>query len=82
VDSPLPQRDVLLRAEMQADRLQALALVDDSDTLAGELDDYLQLPYKIDHFDGLMLDPLFDRHRDHPAFRALAAKYSRKAGET
>jgi hypothetical protein len=25
-----------------------------------------------------MLDPVFDAHRDHPEFRALAAKYSRK----
>lgn len=29
-------------------------------------------------FDGLILDPAFDRHRDHPAFQALEAKYSRK----
>jgi hypothetical protein len=45
------------------------------------MEDYLQLEMKLWHFDGLMLDPVFDRHRDHPAFQALTAKYSRQESE-
>jgi hypothetical protein len=42
------------------------------------VDSYLQRDMRFWDFDGLILDPAFDRHRDHPAFKALEAKYSRK----
>ncbi|NGX15845.1 hypothetical protein [Wenzhouxiangella sp. XN24] len=74
----IPSRDQLIRAELRAEQLRVLAMIDDSDTLASAMDDYLQLEMKYWHFDGLVLDPVFDAHRDHPAFQALAAKYSRK----
>ena len=74
----IPSRDQLIRAELRAEQLRVLAMIDDSATLARAMDDYLQLEMKYWYFDGLMLDPVFDVHRDHPAFQALAAKYSRK----
>jgi TolB-like protein/Tfp pilus assembly protein PilF len=78
LDSPVVAKDTLLRSRLLGDRLRVLALVDESSTVARELEDYLGMPIKYVHFDGLMLDPVFDRHREHPAFKALAAKYSRK----
>ena len=39
---------------------------------------YLERDMRYWGYDGLILDPAFDRHRDHPAFQALEAKYSRK----
>jgi Flp pilus assembly protein TadD len=74
----IPSRDQMIRAELRAGQLGVLAMIDDSETLARAMDDYLQLEMKYWHFDGLVLDPVFDAHRDHPAFRALAAKYSRR----
>lgn len=74
----IPSRDQMIRAELRAEQLRVLAMIDDSATLASAMEDYLQLEMKYWHFDGLVLDPVFDAHRDHPAFRALAAKYSRK----
>jgi len=74
----IPSRDQMIRAELRAEQLRVLAMIDDSDALARAMDDYLQLEMKYWHFDGLMLDPVFDAHRDHPAFQALTAKYSRK----
>jgi tetratricopeptide (TPR) repeat protein len=78
LDSPVVWKDALLRSRLLADRLRVLALVDESSTLARELEDYLGMPIKYLHFDGLVLDPVFDRHRDDPAFKALEARYSRK----
>lgn len=78
LDQPATDKDVILHSSLTADRLQVLALVADSEELALEMERYLELRLKIWHFDGLMLDPLFDRHRDHPAFQALEVKYSRK----
>ena len=74
----IPSRDQMIRSELRAEQLRVLAMIDDSATLARAVDDYLQLEMKYRHFDGLVLDPAFDAHRDHPAFQALAAKYSRK----
>jgi TolB-like protein/Tfp pilus assembly protein PilF len=73
----IPTRDVIVRAEQRMRELLVLAMIADSTELAAAMDDYLQLEMKYWHFDGLMLDPVFDAHRDHPAMRALAAKYSR-----
>jgi TolB-like protein len=78
LDSPLVAKDTLLRSRLLGERLRVLALVDESSTLARELEDYLGMPIKYLHFDGLMLDPVFDRHREDPAFKALEARYSRK----
>jgi hypothetical protein len=79
LDSPVVAKDTLLRSRLLGERLRVLALVDESSTLARELEDYLRMPIKYVHFDGLMLDPVFDRHRNDPAFKALEARYSRKA---
>ena len=78
----IPTRDVIIRAEQRMRELLVLALVADSAELGAAMDDYLQLEMKYWHFDGLMLDPVFDAHRDHPAIRALAAKYSRRGSES
>jgi len=74
----IPSRDQLIRAELRAEQLRVHAIIDDSVKLAKAMEDYLQLEMKYWHFDGLITDPVFDAHRDHPAFQALAAKYSRK----
>ncbi|MDT8449167.1 MAG: tetratricopeptide repeat protein [Wenzhouxiangellaceae bacterium] len=79
LDQPEPGKDVVLKGALSADRLFVLALVADSGELAREFEAYLALPLKFWHFDGLLLDPIFDRHREHPAFKALEEKYSRKA---
>jgi TolB-like protein/Tfp pilus assembly protein PilF len=81
LDRPTVSKDPLLLSILMRDRLEVLALITDSEELAREIEAYVQLPMKYVHFDGLMLDPLFDPHRDHPAIQALAAKYSRKEPE-
>lgn len=73
-------KDALSFTNYRADYLRALAMVADSEELAREMDDYLQIPAKYWHYDGLMLDPVFDPHRAHPAFVALAARYSKAGG--
>jgi tetratricopeptide (TPR) repeat protein len=78
LDSPVVGKDTLLRSRLLGDRLRVLALVEESSTLARELEDYLGMPLKYLHFDGLVLDPVFDRHRNDPTFKALEARYSRK----
>jgi hypothetical protein len=65
------RKDLLLKLSLRADRLRVLALLADSEELAGDLDAYLHLPTKFEYFDGLMLDPVFDPDRDHPAIVAL-----------
>lgn len=74
----IPTRDVVIRSEQRMRELLVLAMVADSTELAAAMDEYLQLEMKYWHFDGLMLDPVFDAHRNHPAIQALAAKYSRR----
>ena len=74
----IPSRDMLIRAELRARELIGLAVFSDTEALARALADYLQLEMKYWHFDGLMLHPAFDRHREHPAMQALAARYSRR----
>jgi TolB-like protein len=75
----IPTRDVIVRSEQRMRELLVLAMVADSVELAAAMDDYLRLEMKYWQFDGLVLDPVFDSHRKHPAMRALEAKYSRKA---
>jgi len=73
---PVPRRDALIAGELAAQRFFILALIADSEEVAQAVEAYLQRDMRYWGFDGLILDPAFDRHRDHPAFRALEAKYS------
>ena len=75
---PVPQRDRLIESELAAQQFFILALVADSEEVAAAVEAYLERAMHYWGFDGLILDPAFDRHRDHPAFQALEAKYSRK----
>jgi len=72
--------DVPMAAAYHADRLKVLALVAETEELAREMADYLALPAKIHHVDYLLLDPVFDRHRDHPAIQALERQYTLQGG--
>jgi TolB-like protein len=74
----VPQRDAMIETELTAQRFFILAQIADSEEVAQAVDSYLQRDMRFWDFDGLILDPAFDRHRDHPAFKALEAKYSRK----
>ena len=74
----VPVRDVLIRSELLARAVLISALSDPPEKVAEALGEYLGLEMKYWHFDGLILHPYLKRHRDHPAFQALAAKYSRK----
>ncbi len=73
----IASKDAYFRTELRSDELRVLAMVADSQELARALDDYLRLPMKAWHYDGLMLDPVFDPHRQHPALLAMAGSYSR-----
>ena len=73
-------QDVPAGPAFVADRLKVLAIVADTDELAREMAEYLALPAKVHYIDYLLLDPVFDRHRDHPAIRALEKQYSLKGG--
>ncbi|MBL38883.1 MAG: hypothetical protein CMP07_10795 [Xanthomonadales bacterium] len=75
---PVPQRDRIIQSELRAQRFFALALIADSKEVAEAVETYLQRDMRYWGYDGLILDPAFDRHRDHPAFKALEAKYSRQ----
>lgn len=79
LEHPTVTRDVMVRSEALKQELLVLAMVADSEALAHAMDGYLQLEMRYWGFDGLILDPVFDPHREHPAMRALAAQYSRKA---
>ena len=74
----IPTRDLLIRSQLRANALIVSGLIDPPETVAAAMDDYLQLEMKYWHFDGLLVHPYLKRYRDHPAFQALAAKYSRK----
>jgi TolB-like protein/Tfp pilus assembly protein PilF len=71
-------RDQMLRSYLRAQQLDILAVVAESDELAAAMADYLKQGYLSHGFDGLVLDPLYDRHRSHPAMQAVEAKHSRK----
>ena len=59
-----------------AERLRVLAIVADTEELAAEMAEYLGLEAKIQYVDYLLLDPVFDRHRNHPAIQGLVRQYS------
>jgi TolB-like protein/Tfp pilus assembly protein PilF len=73
-----PMRDQMLRSYLRAQQLDILAVVAESDEVSAATADYLTQGYLSHGFDGLVLDPVYDRHRSHPAMRALEAKNSRK----
>jgi len=75
---PVPRRDQLIQGDLHAQKIFILALIADSEEVAAAMDAYLERAMRYWGYDGLILDPAFDRHRDHPAFRALQARYSRK----
>ena len=75
-------RDTLQGANYVADGLRALAVFAASEELAEELDRYLALKSKMYYVDYLLLDPVFDRHRDHPAIKALQEKYTLRSDRT
>jgi TolB-like protein len=59
-----------------AERVRVLAVVADTEELAAEMARYLELEGKVQYVDFLLLDPVFDRHRDHPAIRRLVRQHS------
>lgn len=59
-----------------ADRLRVLAVVAQTEELAAEMAEYLELEEKAFYVDFLILDPVFDPHRDHPAIQELVRQYS------
>ena len=59
-----------------AERLRVLAVVAQTDELVAEMAEYLGLEAKVHYVDFLLLDPVFDGHRDHPAIRELVRQYS------
>ena len=61
-----------------AERLRVLALVVKTEELATEMAKYLELEAKISYVDYLLLDPVFDRHRDQPAIQRLVRQYSQR----
>jgi TolB-like protein len=75
--TPSLTRDQMLRGYHRYQELRILAMIGDSEELAQAMESYLQLEMRYWHFDGLLLDPVFDAHRDHPAVLALAAEYAR-----
>ncbi len=75
------ERDVAEAPNFIADGIKAIALFAETAEVAGLLDDYLALPAKTYYIDFLLLDPVFDRHREDPAIKALQRKYTlRKDG--
>ena len=59
-----------------AGRLRVLAVVADTEELAAEMARYLELDGKVQYVEFLLMDPVFDRHRDDPAIRRLVRQYS------
>lgn len=59
-----------------AERVRVLAVVADTEELAAEMARYLELEGKVQYVDFLLLDPVFDPHRDHPAIRRLVRQHS------
>ena len=73
--------DVIDGPSYVADGLRALAVIADTDELASSLEAYLALSAKAYYVDYLLLDPVFDRHRDHPTIVSLQKKYTLRTGE-
>ena len=61
-----------------AERLRVLAVVVKTEELATEMAKYLELDAKVFYVDYLLLDPVFDRHRDQPAIQRLVRQYSQR----
>ena len=61
-----------------AERLRVLAVMVKTEELATEMAKYLELDAKVFYVDYLLLDPVFDRHRDQPAIQRLVRQYSQR----
>ena len=59
-----------------AERLRVLAVVAQTEELVAEMTEYLELEAKVHYIDFLVLDPVFDRHRDQPGIQELVRQYS------
>lgn len=70
------ERDVPEAPNYIADGIKAIAVFADTEEVAELLDAYLALPAKTYYIDFLLLDPVFDRHRDDPRIEALQQKYT------
>ncbi len=70
------ERDVPEAPNYIADGIRAIAVFADTTEVAELLRAYLALPAKTYYIDYLMLDPVFDRHRDDAAIQALQKKYT------
>ncbi len=70
------ERDVPEAPNYIADGLKAIAVFADTAEVAELLDAYLALPAKSYYVDFMLLDPVFDRHRDDPRIQALQKKYT------
>ncbi len=81
LEQDIPRRDALIRSELERFRLFALAICAETAELVNAMEAYLSSDMRYWGVDGLLLYPPFDRHRDHPAFRALAAKYSYRGSD-
>ena len=75
--APVATKDAYRRSDLRAAELGVLAMLVDSEELARAIDAYLGLEMKTWHYDGLILDPVYDAHREHPAMQALARRQSR-----
>jgi TolB-like protein len=68
--------DPIMAPQFQIQGLYALAMVADSEELVAMMSEYLSQAFRPAHFDRIALDPVFDAHREDPAFRELARAYS------
>ncbi|HEX5756582.1 MAG TPA: hypothetical protein VFY12_09550 [Arenimonas sp.] len=73
---PTLTRDTLIHSEVMREVALVLAIFADSEEVAAALDAYLALPLRYWSYAGLIVLPEFDRHREHPAMRALSRKYA------
>jgi TolB-like protein/tetratricopeptide (TPR) repeat protein len=69
-------RDAIGAPNFLVDELITLAMIADTQELVARMRDYLELEIKAEYFDFIVLDPVFDAHREDPAFRELARAYS------
>ena len=71
--------DALASKEFMLDRVLTIAQIAESVTVAAAVEELLETHGKPVGYAGLMLNPVFDRHRDSEAFKQLKAKYGTPA---
>jgi len=72
-----PERDKLGASNFVWDELVVLAMIAPSSEVAAAAERFINGYGALISYDGMMLYPEFQQHRDSPAFRDLAARYSR-----